>query len=99
METERRQRRRFQLRQPALVRYDNGSQEAAALTRDASILGTYLELDVPLPEHSTIEITLLLTNDSSATVIRLHGYGRVVRVEPLADGKYGVAVAYTQLLS
>ncbi len=85
---EQRATRRFSLRLPLAVRYNNGEVcEKVAHTRDVSARGVCFYMDSTIAEGSEIEFTLTLPPEITLTEsIRVHCKGRVVRVEPAGPG-------------
>ena len=86
--------RRFALRLPVSVTYDNnGSQEQTAQTRDVSARGICFYVDSGINAGSAIEFTLTLPPEITLTEsIRVRCKGKVVRVdEGAVEGKVAVA--------
>jgi len=86
--------RRFSLRLPIVVKYQNGSVgEKPAFTRDVSARGVCFYLDSPIMEGSEIEFTLTLPPEITLTEsIRVRCKGKVVRAgEPDSSGEVSVA--------
>jgi PilZ domain len=93
-EQEKRATRRFALRLPVSVSYDDdGAHESAAQTRDVSARGICFYLDAAIAAGSRIEFTLILPPEITLTEsIRVRCKGKVVRVdEGSANGKVAVA--------
>lgn len=91
---EKRATRRFTLRLPLTVRYENGAaQEAEAQTRDVSARGVCFYMDQPIAPGSEIEFTLTLPPEITLTEsIRVRCVARVVRVDnSRPDGQLGIA--------
>src|SRR5579871_1946756 len=86
--------RRFSLRLPISVRYQDGaSGEKSAFTRDVSARGICFSLDAPLSEGTNIEFTLTLPPEITLTEsIRVRCKGKVVRVDEGGnEGRVAVA--------
>ena len=91
---EKRSTRRFALRLPVSVNYDqDGTQERPAQTRDVSARGICFYLDSPIQAGAPIEFTLTLPPEITLTEsIHVRCKGKVVRVdEASTDGKVAVA--------
>jgi hypothetical protein len=91
---EKRSTRRFALRLPVSVSFDdNGQQEKPATTRDVSARGICFYVDYPIANGAPIEFTLTLPPEITLTdSIRVRCKGRVVRVEDSSpEGKMTVA--------
>lgn len=74
--------RRFALRLPVTVRYEQDEQEHAAQTRDVSARGICFYVDSAIQAGSAINFTLTLPPEITLTEsIRVRCKGRVVRVE------------------
>jgi hypothetical protein len=79
---EKRATRRFALRLPVSVRYDQTPEEHAAQTRDVSARGICFYVDSAIQAGSPIDFTLTLPPEITLTEsIRVRCKGRVVRVE------------------
>jgi len=76
---EKRISRRFALRLPVAVSYDdNGAQETSSQTRDVSARGISFFVDSPIASGSPIEFTLTLPAEITLTeAIRVHCKGKV----------------------
>ena len=85
---EKRATRRFALRLPVSVVYDDsGNQEKSAQTRDVSARGICFYLDAPIATGVAIEFTLTLPPEITLTEsIRVRCKGKVVRVESGGPG-------------
>ena len=81
-ENDKRTTRRFALRLPVTVRYDQKDEEHAAQTRDVSARGICLYVDSAIQAGSAIDFTLTLPPEITLTEsIRVRCKGRVLRVE------------------
>lgn len=91
--TERRAARRLPLHVPVFVTVtEGGIKDHAAVTRNVSASGVFLEMESPLPEGTEIEFTLTLPPEiTHSGSIRVHCLGTVVRVEH--GERAGVAAA------
>jgi PilZ domain len=91
---EKRATRRFALRLPVAVTYnDNGGEEKTAQTRDVSARGICFYVDSEIAPGSPIEFTLTLPPEITLTEsIRVRCKGKVVRVDNgSSDGRVAVA--------
>jgi hypothetical protein len=81
-ENDKRTTRRFALRLPVTVRYDQKDEEHAAQTRDVSARGICFYVDSAIQAGSAIDFTLTLPPEITLTEsIRVRCKGRVLRVE------------------
>jgi hypothetical protein len=81
-ENDKRATRRFALRLPVTVRYEQDQQEHTAQTRDVSARGICFYVDSAIRAGSAIDFTLTLPPEITLTEsIRVRCKGRVVRVE------------------
>jgi PilZ domain-containing protein len=81
-ENDKRATRRFALRLPVTVRYEQDEQEHTAQTRDVSARGICFYVDSAIRAGSAIDFTLTLPPEITLTEsIRVRCKGRVVRVE------------------
>ena len=97
--TELRTSRRFALKLPVSLRYDNGEvTEIPAETRDVSAQGVFFYTATPLAEGSTVEFTLTLPPEITLTdSIRVRCRGRVVRIDDdRTDARLGMAAIIEQ---
>jgi len=86
--------RRFSLRLPINVQYQDGSiHEKSATTRDVSARGICFYVDSPIVDGSEIEFTLTLPPEITLTEsIRVRCKGKVVRADKPDDkGQLSVA--------
>ena len=91
--TERRTSRRFAMALPLTLRlYDpSGPVEKLGETRDVSFRGLYFWTEEQLQSGSAIEFVLTLPKEITMTRdVRIHCFGRVIRVEPQRQAR-GVA--------
>jgi hypothetical protein len=91
--------RRFSLRLPISVKYQDGSAgEKTAFTRDVSARGICFFLDTPIQEGTDIEFTLTLPPEITLTEsIRVRCKGTVVRAEkPSNNGQMSVAAVINE---
>ena len=91
---EKRATRRFSLRLPLSVKFDNGGAHTAdAQTRDVSARGVCFYMQESIAPGSEIEFTLTLPPEITLTEsIRVRCVARVVRVEEdRPDGQIGIA--------
>jgi hypothetical protein len=92
---ERRRDPRFPIQQLAIVKYeDDGPRELRATTENASLGGAFVHAETTIADGSTVEVTLLLKSDGPLKLTRLRAVGRVVRVERLEAGRFGIAIKY-----
>lgn len=93
-EQDKRATRRFALRLPVSVTYnENGAQQKTAQTRDVSARGICFYVDSAIAAGSAIEFTLTLPPEITLTEsIRVRCKGKVVRVDDAGpEGKVAVA--------
>jgi hypothetical protein len=86
--------RRFSLKLPIAVKYENGeAREKPAVTRDVSARGICFSVDNPIQEGTQIEFTLTLPPEITMTEsIHVRCKGRVVRTEEnAASGGLSIA--------
>ena len=90
---EQRATRRFSLKLPVTVKFNEQGVEKTAHTRDVSARGICFYMDSAVSEGSEIDFTLTLPPEITLTdSIRVHCKGKVVRVESGAgDAKVPVA--------
>ena len=91
---EKRATRRFSLRLPVAVTYTDGAVHSEnSQTRDVSARGICFYLESAIQPGSDIEFTLTLPPEITLTEsIRVRCKGKVVRIEPPAEGgKLGIA--------
>lgn len=90
---DRRASRRFTMSLPVVIR-PNGrgrTEERLGQTRDVSFRGLYFTTDADCDAGAEIEFVLTLPKEITlATDVKIHCFGRVVRVEPQVAGR-GVA--------
>lgn len=94
VQREKRATRRFSLRLPVAVTYTDGTVHSEnSQTRDVSARGICFYLDSAIKPGSEIEFTLTLPPEITLTEsIRVRCKGKVVRIEPPAEGsKLGIA--------
>lgn len=89
--TERRSAPRFAVVVPVMLTVGDSvtkrTHEESGCTRDASSKGVYIYADTAIPEGTQFEFTLFLPSDYPGVRYQ----ARVVRVEPLDDGSFGIA--------
>lgn len=91
-ENDKRATRRFALRLPVNVHYEQNGQDHAAQTRDVSARGICFYVDSAIQAGSAIDFTLTLPPEITLTEsIRVRCKGRVVRVETGTASKMAVA--------
>jgi hypothetical protein len=93
-EQDKRATRRFSLRLPITVKYQNGSSgEKEAYTRDVSARGVCFYVDSPIDEGSGVEFTLTLPPEITLTEnIRVRCKGKVIRTAQVdSSGQLSVA--------
>ena len=97
---ERRRSPRFALQQPVILTYTNGDPvQIGAVSENASLRGALVRTEVYIPVGCRVEMTILLTQEAWATTTRLHGTGRVVRVEEKGPSEFLIAVGYDEPLA
>jgi PilZ domain len=92
---ERRSAPRFSLHLPLALKFSNGGVHGEdTFTRDVSSTGISFYADSHLKEGTLVDLTLSLPpGDLLMSPIRVSYKGKVVRVNALADGNFGVAAA------
>ncbi len=96
---ERRRHRRFPLREPATIFYNDGEpHELAAHSRNVSLGGGLFGAAESVPGESVVQVQLILQREDLGK-ISLHGAGKVVRSETGADGEVTVAIEFDEKLS
>jgi hypothetical protein len=92
--TDRRRRTRLKLSWAVLLRMRTGSQPIEGWTKDVSSDGFYCfapePLDIDVDASFTISVPVF-DAERRRDMFRLDGKARVVRVEPLGNGLYGIA--------
>ena len=90
---EQRSTRRFALKLPVTVKFNEVGVEKTAHTRDVSARGICFYMDSTVAQGYDIDFTLTLPPEITLTEsIRVHCKGKVVRVEPQAPGgRVGIA--------
>jgi hypothetical protein len=83
---ERRGATRFQLNAPAILEWTEPSgtkREEVGRTRDLSILGAFVMLDLPPPTDAEVSVQVLLPalEANSPQMLRFSGCGKVVRTD------------------
>ena len=97
---ERRASRRFPLQQHAVLILENGDHhEISAVTENACIQGVLVVADSKVSIGCHVEVTILLQGDGMVHALRLHGSGRVVRVEERSPNQFAIAVRYDHPLA
>jgi len=98
--SERRASRRFPLQQHAMLIYENGGpHEISAVTENACIQGVLVVADSKVAIGSHVEVTIMLQGEGMLHALRLHGSGRVVRVEERGPSQFAIAVRYDHPLA
>lgn len=89
--TERRSAQRFSISLPVVMTVFDPTtkrmREESTFTRDASNRGIYLYAETVMQQGNEFEFTLFLHSDYPSVRYK----ARVVRVEPLEDGSFGIA--------
>ena len=90
---EQRSTRRFSLKLPVTVKFNEAGVEKTAHTRDVSARGICFNVDSPIEEGAEIEFTLTLPPEITMTEsIHVRCKGRVVRAdEPGPSGELSIA--------
>jgi hypothetical protein len=96
---ERRQKPRVKCSYPALLRVHpkkGGRYEARAVLANFSASGMYLYTRQPVHDGEKVFVSVRLSTAplEGESPPRLATYGNVVRIEPKADGTYGVAIRF-----
>jgi len=89
---ERRLMRRFDMRLPAIVRFE-GSPEFHTETQNVSARGVYFYLDQPVETGTKIEVTMTFPPHVTLTeAVRVRFRARIIRIErPLPSARVGTA--------
>lgn len=89
---ERRLMRRFDMRLPAIVRFE-GSPEFHTETQNVSARGVYFYLDQPVEAGTKIEVTMTFPPHVTLTeAVRVRFRARIIRIErPLPSARVGTA--------
>ena len=89
---ERRMMRRFDMRLPAIVRFE-GKNEVHTETQNVSARGVFFYLDRPIEAGTKVEVTLTFPPHVTLTdAVRVRFTARVIRVEhPLPSARVGTA--------
>ncbi len=96
---ERRRSPRFALQQPVILSYRNGDPvQVAAVSENASLRGALIRGEVFIPVGRRVEVTILLKQETWPTAARLHGIGKVVRIEENGSGEFLIAISYDEPL-
>ena len=99
-ELERRRSPRFALQESVILNYKNGEAvEVSALTENASLRGALVRTEIFIPVGRKVEVTILLKQESWPITTRLHGTGRVVRVEEKGPAEFLIAIGYDEPLA
>lgn len=99
-ELERRRSPRFALQESVILNYKNGEAvEVSAVTENASLRGALVRADVFIPVGRRVEVTILLRQESWPITTRLHGMGKVVRVEEKGPAEFLIAIGYDEPLA
>lgn len=97
---ERRRSPRFALQQSVILSYSNGDPvQIGAISENASLRGALVRTEVYIPVGFRVEMTLVLTQEAWQTTTRLHGTGRVVRVEEKGPADFLIAIGYDEPLA
>ncbi|HSB75169.1 MAG TPA: PilZ domain-containing protein [Terriglobales bacterium] len=91
---ERRRMQRCQVQEPVTIKFwDHGPREISGTVRNASPDGVFLESDREIPSHSPLELVFLFPASLRSPGVRFLCQCRIVRQEPRAAGKQGLALA------
>lgn len=97
---ERRRSPRFALQQSVILSYTNGDPiQIGAVSENASLRGALVRTEVFIPVGCPVQMTLLLKQEAWPTTTRLHGTGKVVRVEEKGPAEFLVAIGYDEPLA
>jgi hypothetical protein len=97
---ERRRSPRFALQQSVILSFTNGDPiQIGAVSENASLRGALVRTDVFIPVGCPIEMTLLLKQEAWPMTTRLHGTGKVVRVEEKGPSEFLIAIGYDEPLA
>lgn len=96
---ERRRSPRFALQQSVILSYrDAEPVQIGALSENASLRGALVRTEVYIPVGVRVGMTLVLQQEAWPTTTRLHGTGRVVRVEEKGPADFLIAIGYDEPL-
>ena len=86
--------RRFDLQFPVSLNFLSGrvTCELGAVSKNVSLGGMLVEACDQVPLHTPVRLTMNLVGLSSRRPLRLRSQGEVVRVEPLGDAGFAIAV-------
>jgi len=92
--SERRQRRRFELRYPVhlWIQFPDSPGEIEAVSKNAAVGGLLLSSAVMIPQHTAVGFVMTIQSAQAVRPIHLVSDGEVVRVESQASGA-GFAIA------
>jgi hypothetical protein len=97
---ERRRSPRFALEQSVILSYSNGDPvQIGAVSENASLRGALVRTGEYIPVGYRVEVTLVLKQEAWPTTTRLHGTGRVVRVEEKGPAEFLIAIGYDEPLA
>ncbi len=96
---ERRRSPRFALQQSVILSYRDGEPvQIGAVSENASLRGALVRTEVYIPVGFRVGMTLVLQQEAWPTTTRLHGTGRVVRVEEKGPAEFLIAIGYDEPL-
>jgi len=99
-ELERRRSPRFALQQPVILNFKNGeSVEVSAISENASLRGALVRAEVFIPVGRKVQVTIVLKQEAWPATARLHGTGKVVRVEEKGPAEFLIAIGYDEPLA
>jgi PilZ domain len=90
---ERRRNRRFDLHYPATLRSLNGLV-VEGIAENASLGGSLFLSQVAIPLGAPVDVTIALQDPAVRSEIRLHGIGKVARVQQDSGDGVRIAVVY-----
>jgi hypothetical protein len=94
--------RRFDLQFPVCLSFPAGKsvREIDAVSKNVSIGGLLLRTDNRIPPRTRVSLTMHVQGPWFRRPVRLHGEGKVVRVEKLGPGAgFAIAVECTQSIT
>ena len=77
---------RYQLTLPIRI-----GESTWGVTRNLSLDGVLFEAQQPFEAGQELDVTVYVTVDAASSVMRLQALGRVLRTEPLPDGRHAIA--------
>jgi hypothetical protein len=85
--------RRYNLRYPVQVQFGSGDSvsKVIAVSENVSLGGVLLAAEKPIPQDSSVMLTMTIAGDAIVRPIQLKAHGRVVRIKKAHPG-FAIAV-------